>query len=222
MSEYAAWAKHHATIFGIYDEKEVVTLLSWEHVLGATPAELTDATNFLAKNQGMISSFKGKMSGHLDALIARLNDQRAQQSSQDQREREHDFGTCETCGSSGWVQVPHPKCIREGQWVPLAKARAGASYYTCVVLCSCALGRWTGGRRKPGPNGEQALTLESYSARNPGWRRQLQDRYDQERAERNALAELQPITPQIQRLDGTINRLVEGWKEKYAAERNGL
>ena len=191
---YAAWSEEYARMFGIRDDADLRTIMSWRFVFSATrtsEAEMKAASLWLARNVGVLGEVKerfgGKMTMHLSAVQRALREVRALDKDRieaRQREQETRLGSCTTCGSSGMVTVPNPKHVEGGEWRPVRIARGGSgpSYYTCAVLCSCALGRWKADRQ-----GERRqMTLEQYHAENPDWRQQLEERAEERRAEATA------------------------------------
>ena len=182
-------------MFGIRDDADLRTIMSWRFVFSATrtsEAEMKAASLWLARNVGVLGEVKerfgGKMTMHLSAIQRALREVRAlDQDRLDQRvqEQESRLGTCVICGSSGYVSVPHPKHVENGEWRPVRMCRGGSgpTYYTCAVLCSCARGRWKADHQA---EGWRQMTLEQYHGSNPDWRQQLEERAEERRAEATA------------------------------------
>lgn len=219
---YAAWTEEYSRMFGIRDPLDVRTLLSWRFVFSATrtsEAEMKAAALWLASNVGVLGEvrerFGGKMTMHLSAIQRALREVRALDKDRieaRQREQESRLGTCTICGSSGMVTVPNPKHVENGEWRPVRIARGGSgpSYYTCAVLCSCALGRWKADRQS---HERRQMTLDQYHAINPAWRQQMDERAEERRAEANA----SPAPAEWQRcIQGVIDRFFERQKTRKA------
>lgn len=179
---YDAWAARHARAFGMAQEADLATILSWEAsfmAAGYTADELADATDYiLAHTEAAFAEsdlkFFGKLVAHLGAIRRRITDRRAVVYRREADAHEHDRGTCTLCGGAGRVVVPHPSAVRDGDWVPVKVARAAPSWYTLAVFCRCPLGRWVMDRlAKSVPEGKRFLTLDEYERRNPRWRVQL-------------------------------------------------
>ncbi len=206
LTWFEAWAVHHGTVFGL-SESETPTLLSWEGALGATAEELYSATAALATNPRQFGEsearFAGKLTLHLTLLVSQIREQRSAAVSQ-QADPRDTLGTCTLCSSSGWVIVPHPNGLADGEWVPQRKARGGASYYTVAVLCSCALGRWMGQHRK-----SAGLTLQQYDRLNPRWPIQVARREREEAAYREAVLPV-ATSPEQQRYQQSLDGFIAG------------
>jgi hypothetical protein len=132
--EYDEWADRHGSTFGLVGEADIAMFHAWFDVFSAsgyTAAELTAATAAVAQQPPRFRS------EHLGAIHAAIRDRRARA----EAVRLHDpaevseRGTCALCGESGWVVVPHPKCVAAGEWV------AGMEGVTAAVTCSCFVGR---------------------------------------------------------------------------------
>ena len=196
MPWFGEWVKHHATVFGLHAEADVMTLLSWEPLFvaaGYTSGDLHAATDWLAVNAP--PKFRTE---HLGAIQSRIRDTRAVAYRAEMNAGGEDRGTCTLCGGTGRVVVPHVAGVRDGQWVPIDAARGGASYYTMAVLCRCALGAWVLAHneehlRERVP-GKRLVTLGEYEQRNPRWRVQREQRRREQR-ERAALG--RPPAPDL-------------------------
>lgn len=172
MQGFNDWLKHHCTVFGLHDPKQIETVASWQPLFdaaGYTAPQLTEATDWLALNAP-----PRFLNEHLPALRARLTEQRAIEYRR--AEDRFDGSTCVLCGGTGRLTVPHLGGVRNGDWLPLRIAGL-PHYYTCAVRCSCARGQF--GRFESTSGSQSLLSLEAYESRNPGWRRQLARR-DQE------------------------------------------
>ena len=191
---YAQWAAYHCEVFGLGD-RDLKTLLSWRELFltaGYQAGELRAATDAIALDPGSLGGmYQSKMTAHLTAIQSRIRNGRAivlERSKPSERER----GTCTKCGGCGYVTVPHPASIRDGEWKPMLVARANATYYTAAVVCSCALGRWlvdngkTKRRRTTGTD-DRILRLEDYERINPDWQEQLAAHRKMQRLRANAV-----------------------------------
>jgi hypothetical protein len=134
---------------------------------GYTPAELDEATSWLATHQP-----PRYRSEHLPGLIERVRSRREKQS---QAPPEDARGECALCGGCGRVIVPRPGCDP-----------CGGRWYTQAVLCRCPLGRWYGDRLAA----RCQLTLDAYEREVPHWRglAEEHDRYLRSLAAHDATA----------------------------------
>lgn len=203
MQGFSDWLKHHCTVFSIYDPERIETVASWQPLFdaaGYTAAELTTATDWLAMNAS-----PKYPSDHLGAIRSRLTDQRAL----DYRRAEDAYPSqCVLCGGTGRLVVPHLAGVRDGQWLPLRLTRIRATYYTCAVRCSCARGRF--GKFDGQRGGVTLLSIEEYERRNPGWRKQLVRREQEQRAQ----ADLAPV-------DSAWQKTVQGIMDRYGIRQPG-
>src|SRR5574341_500040 len=178
MTGYAEWVKRHAATFCLTADAELKALLSWEPVFdaaGYSVVELNEATIELGKSHVLVSyKYTPKMERHLAAIHSVIREARAVVYRRSTEDYEETHGTCSLCNSSGFVAVPHIRSVVGSEWLPMKVARGMATYYEQVVLCSCALGRWKGGRYtadEPKP-----MTMEYYESKNPYWREQMNAR----------------------------------------------
>lgn len=149
QAEWDGWAARHGQLFALTTDADARMLAEWAGLFaraGYAPAELTEATEWLATNAP--PRFRTE---HLPALLERLRDQRQRRPPP----AEDRWGTCADCHGSGLVSVPNPKAVALGRWGTLA------------VACGCPAGRrFREGRRA-------FLTLADYQAARPGWRDEL-------------------------------------------------
>lgn len=154
-------------------------LYSWFEVLYRYPLDaLTEASRRFA-----LRDYPSWRPDHLKALVGILHELDAERAAEGSDRPADVLGTCDRCGGTGRVTVPHPRCLREGRWLPLRLTRGGSAvYYTCAVTCTCALGRWYQQRatvRRDGQTRGQ-MGLEEYTTLNPRWDVQLALRAEQE------------------------------------------
>jgi hypothetical protein len=169
QSEWDDWVQSHSRIFG-FNDANILMLDAWRFVLGNnTVEELRTATKTLAG--GNHPSFPKE---HLGAITGVLRERRAVEYRREFEDVERQ-GTCETCGSSGFVSVPHLKGIVNGEWRAVRATRHRSSYYTQTVLCTCALGKWKRDRLGKTKSGEMRVMMElnAYAMNNPRWREQM-------------------------------------------------
>jgi hypothetical protein len=172
MTGYEAWGESYSGIFGLTNPGDLLMVAAWEDVFdyaGYTLSELEAAKKSLATHGGVI-----KREEHLDAIQRWIREQRQEALAREQKaEERYDRGTCIHCGNTGWVIVPHPKQIRDGQWLGTA---------TATVTCSCWMGQRIDktyrGPREEKPKDMRDLplpmTLAFYQEHNPGWFQQMQ------------------------------------------------
>lgn len=145
------WGKAHAARFRIDERKEAVTLFAWCELLataGFTPEELDEASKWIALNDP-----PAKYADHVPKLKLRVTMQR-----RNSGEAPAGFigGTCGTCQGSGCVIVPLVKGMQTKGGARVLDDR----WRTCVVRCTCQLGRAVQGGM---------LGLEAYEKLCPDW-----------------------------------------------------
>lgn len=164
QEEWTRWAERHGGLFGLIEDKDAGMLLELcEHFArqGHTPAELTEATEWLALNAP--PRFRTE---HLAALQERLREQRRRAGLR-RPAAEDDRGACVDCRGTALVSVP------------TLKAPPG-SCVTMAVVCGCPLGR---SFRQRNPNW---LTLAQYELARPDWRREVREQAERSPREANA------------------------------------
>jgi hypothetical protein len=207
--EYKVWVNYYVTAFALRSDEDLRTVLSWWEVLHSeAPEDLYEATNLLLR-----SSYPSFLRDHLRELTAFLRLLRAERLPDGSwSDAEGDRGSCVLCGGSGRVIVPHPRAVRDGEWVPLHVARGGAHWYTCAVCCACALGRWYGqhGLVRRGREQKALMSLDAYERLNPNWYRHMSVRAQQ-------VASIARLSPSrysgrltAEELDRVLRRLAEG------------
>jgi hypothetical protein len=181
---YEQWASHHAAIFNLNIDTDDNMLAAWIKVFqscGYSVEELFDATDQIAASTE-VPETRLQQLGALHATIR--SGRLARQSRFQGPYTVHHVCTFNLCDGVGWLTVPHPKSLENGQWI--------FPWYTCAVLCSCdqgkrvrqTFGAETTARKKiiPAP-----LSLEAYQRQNPFWRDQLVIRAEQQKQELQAI-----------------------------------
>lgn len=188
--EYGRWAEQHAVAFAFRDRQDVQTLLSedWYEVLGCYPV---DALRLATRRLLASGHYPPFLRDHPRALLQQLH---ALQAEDARPPAGPDLGTCTTCDGTGRVIVPHPRAVRDGEWLPLCVGRGAAVHYTAAVLCPCPLGRWFAAH---GCASQE--WLEDYERLNPRWRFHLAHRTAEERAAA-ALSGPSPFADVVRRL----------------------
>lgn len=169
MQTFTEWAEWHATLFGLTSDQDAKMLTAWTALFrqqGYTVPELVEATRWLAENEP-----PRYRSDHLDGLQRRLKLLRDQERKLwlDQSPPEDPRGRCVLCRGTGRVSVPTARALRRGQWG------------TCLVVCSCPLGKWYVER-----NQHHEQTLIDYEREVPGWREILREHDEGLKQEANA------------------------------------
>jgi hypothetical protein len=185
MNWFDEWLEKYLETFAL-DARADISLKRqlefWEPAIGhASKSELDSVTAWLVQNPDAFTKsqarFIGKAAMHLDTIKTRLRDMRAVNLETRRDDLDNRLGTCERCGGSGFVVVPHIRAVREGDWKPMHVARGGPSFYTQAVCCSCAKGRWVHENTEP-----KSMTLERYATLNPRWEIQINRRASEQNA----------------------------------------
>lgn len=188
---FTEWVKAYAVRFGMDSEPEVKTLLSWRELfvvqLGYSRDEMFLASDAVATSLP-VPRFRNE---HLDRLQSAVQKAR-RETLVARRETEAAFAVeqseCRLCLGCGWVSVPHPRDVVDGEWL---------GKHTLGVTCHCALGRLEQQRHdeftsKPRPGEHRvrakAITLEEYEGHCPQWQLQVKRKEAAERAVRKAKA----------------------------------
>lgn len=215
-TDYSRWKLEHATLFRFGDE-DLKMMDLWRPAFesrGFEVAELLECTTHLAQSEP-----KTWRSEHLNFILKRVAWRRAVRSLEfaAEQDRQEEF-TCRACDGSGVIVVPHPKSVRDGEWVH--------PWYECAVACSCRKGellveRYRAineiakeqGKRETKPFVPSLLTkIGDYDMRNPDWQRQMKAKVQKQQAEREALA----ATARDDSRRGPLAKMVRQLVEKQA------
>lgn len=127
------WVDLHCVRFGLTTEAELRMVQSWGPAFAAAGfnvEDLLEATNYMTTRAA--PQFR---SDHLRLIQQRINDRARAASAKLLAEPEDaETSTCDQCGNTAWVIVPHPRFIDAGQWLPPQPTAA-------VVCDACAKGR---------------------------------------------------------------------------------
>lgn len=202
MDWYESWVLDHCRTFAITLPEWTAAFLSWRSALvglGATEVELREATR-----RCLGDSPKPQFpADHLDAVQRHVG---AQKSATRRRAAERQLddgpGVCSYCGSTGWLAVPHPRFVIDGEWKPARyhEATGLPIHVTSAVTCTCPRGRQVHeatvtaqtdrGRAMP-------VSLEAYAADvNPAWREHLKEAEDAKAAMAKAQAAAAWLSPE--------------------------
>lgn len=164
---FTDWAVHHAIAFSMHAGQHAETIASWRDGFlagGYTPEELYAATTHMIAYR-----CPAKPWDHLQEIQAFVQARRAQarRAQSNTPSNGKDRGRCEKCCDSGWVIVPHPAFVRNGEWTPHSNG-----FPTAAVTCSCHAGVRT---RTPGADNSKALpmSLAEFEQICPSWREWL-------------------------------------------------
>lgn len=174
-SEYMSWVARHRTTFQL-PQSWVDSATEWHRVfesLSVTAAELSQATREMQLANAARSSWDHLY--EVKALIGRQRDaERTNEMRRAQTRQSEDQGECTDCRSlvdgSGMLQVPHPRWIKEGIWVPYGHSHDGEpKYHTAFVCCRCFAGRRASGEGRDMSKIEERyrppITIATYEAK---------------------------------------------------------
>lgn len=178
--DWIRWSDSHRERFALRTPADIAMVSHWyEHLCQFSFAELDMASRELLKDP------PGYRDAHVAGLLRILAGKRAAMSRTYASQQDDLFEPtrCGACGSTGWVIVPHPASIVQGEII------AGPSGYiaTFAVSCSCARGAAKARTYDAQPSDKRPLTLAIYEAKVcAGWRA-LMDEIAEQRKQKNAL-----------------------------------
>jgi hypothetical protein len=171
--EWAAWVDQHVTMFGM-NKEDIAMVASWRSALDAySPAELKAASIELLK---LAPTFRNE---HVSGLFRILGLKRAQQTKAfaAQRDDEYTGMRCSLCQQTGFVLVPHPQCVKDGEFIQ----GPGGYKATAAVTCSCHVGA-----RKQQSYDEskyRPMSLHAYETSiTMGWREMIEEKNGEDKA----------------------------------------
>jgi len=165
-------------MFGM-NEADIAMVVSWRNALDSySLAELKAASIELLK---LAPTFRNE---HVSGLFRILGVKRAQQTKAFAAQRDDEFTglRCSLCQNLGYVLVPHPQCVKDGEYIQ----GPGGYKATAAVTCSCHRGAsklqsFDQAKRRP-------MSLHTYETTvTTGW----QDMIDEKNKEDKGRAELQ-------------------------------
>src|ERR1043166_8865921 len=164
--EYRDWAAKYCAAFGLDRDSDKAMVQTWQKIfedLGYSVPELEKALTAIARNPPKFRS------EHLSAINQAINceRQRLVYESMEVEAAIDEFEQCKQCSSAGWVFVPHPRFLKDGEWI---YGPGGRSKPLCTVTCGCQVGQRLAGI----PRTKKAMSLESYEELNPEWREQIE------------------------------------------------
>jgi hypothetical protein len=184
-NEWNIWTEHHAALFQMHSDTDVKMFIAWRPLLdGYSLNELRAASNYLASN---VQAFR---TDHLRLLRLHIMGKRRDAQHLLDEARGEVSNVCDLCGGIGSVLVPHPACIRDGEFGPhpLSGRKEIAAVY-----CACERGRRGYEIQKTRASEDtrcKVMTcLGQYEIRNPGWMNQWKE-YE---AEKNAEIEARTL-----------------------------
>lgn len=169
--EWAEWVVSHATMFGMRSADDDAMVNAWRPALNQyTPNELEAASVALLKDG---PRFRDQ---HVAGLLRYLAMKRAQQAQAIAAQSDNGFtlAKCSVCQGGGYAIVPHPNCMKDGEFV----AGPGGYKTTVAVTCSCGIGfrkmqSFDAVEKKP-------MTLADYEAKHGrGWPSLMDDWRDE-------------------------------------------
>jgi hypothetical protein len=184
--EFDLWAIDYCNLFRLKPESLIGTLETWFEAFDANHCTTNELKLALAAMRRNPPEYDRE---HFRVLSLHVRHLRAEQSAAMVRAasqpKEEEYGICDLCGSTGWVTVPHPRCVREGDFWP--------PHYELAVYCRCGLGRWfydnhsdmREAMRRQGRT--PGVSIDVYEAWNPKWREQLEHRRHVEDTEWRAI-----------------------------------
>ena len=203
--QYAAWVKYHGDRFG-FSDADTGLLTRWYEVLGCYDYPLLhEATDLMLRTE-----YPDSARNHLKALLPLVRDLEGRSiRGRAKTARDDDRGSCTQCGGSGWrTDLPNPRSVIEGQWVP--------PHYTCAVYCLCALGRWIQQNAKRREGQSEPLDFGQYEHRNPTWMIQRGLFYSRLQAEGAALQEAEHEDGRTRDCREHLSALLQRLAEKFS------
>lgn len=206
--EFSRWAKHHMTLFGLSDRRDLDMLASWRRQLerlGFSEAELAEASERVALDP---PGWKGGMLAALRRAVESMRHvARMRAAAQRKAESEIVGQVCEHCGGVGQVIVPHRLDVSHGVWV--------APYRTFAVRCDCS--PYLPTESDSGASGERErhppqLTLSKYVEWvMHDWKQQMKARDDMLAAEANLMSQC----------PGPLDRVLGDLRRKWQDRQGG-
>jgi hypothetical protein len=184
---FFAWVGHYSAALGVSDELKLAMLRIWWPAFAAAGFVESD---FAASLPRLVTgeSVPNWPREHLAAVNRELRQARDRRTRRAESPAGAPEGTrCRFCEWTGWVEVPHPACVKDGTWQP--------PYTRACVACT----RCGPGSRKYRAACELAkeppLTLDHYELRHDAaWAEHLAERDEAERLMRRAVEATESVS----------------------------
>ena len=169
--EFKAWGKLHTTMFGM-DEPDKAMVASWRSALDSYSFEELKAASIELLSEA--PTFRNE---HVSGLFRILGLKRARQTAAFAAQFDYKSVSCGVCQNTGYVLVPHPECVKDGEFVQGPGGYKG----TAVVTCSCHVG----GRKLQSFDEapRRPLSLHAYeNSVTNGWREMIEEKNAEDKA----------------------------------------
>lgn len=135
-SEWTEWTKHHKSLFALRSDDDAEMVARWHPMLvDFSLLELREASNELVS---VGATYRDQhVSGLLRILATRRSRRIAAFAAEQHNGEQKVF--CGVCNDRGFVDVPHPACILDGEIVE-GVFGCFARFATVIVFCKCARG----------------------------------------------------------------------------------
>lgn len=191
MIGYEQWAIEYSSTFGLMTDRDVELFKSWGRVFemnGYSINELYDAMHEIASSSEVLTTRQQ----HLAAINQCIRGKRRERlrNSDSELHESPSKPICPLCANSGFVVVPHPRCMVEDQWAE--------PFHTASVLCAC----WIGQRRLTSHEKREVkmMRIGDYEQRFPHWREEMAQR-------QAALKEMRKAVDASMRVDSVSKQL---------------
>jgi hypothetical protein len=181
--EWDKWVAHHGDLFSMHSTADAKLFKAWRPLLvNRSLVELKAASAAMAEDPEKAKSNRASHYGYIRAFLTSYSSARHKAEVESR-----DYGVCVNCIGSGYISVPHPKLIKNGEWEH--------PWYTFAVFCRCSRGAMkfnalSGGlyekKQQMGGPELRPIGMDEYHQQFPNWQEMLAHREAIRRTEEGA------------------------------------
>lgn len=184
---YLQWSAEYGAMFGMNRTDDGPTFASWWKVFCAKQCTYQELEQAMLSIAGDKEIPKWRQE-HLEAInkqIARIRHEATIGLIRGNADDTPNKSTCERCGDTGMIVVPHPRFVVEGVWL-----QNGSYKPTAAVVCTCYRGRKIVEAQATKPMDGRCMTVGEYEEHIPRelWAALMSGKSNADREASNAMA----------------------------------
>jgi hypothetical protein len=202
---FQAWTADYCVSFGLGADFADVMLRRWWPAFQAAKYQQHELSAALQRVAAGANPPRWP-ADHLPAVNSAIRDLRVNAACDSVRETKAEGQPCYVCNWSGLVMVPHPACVKDGDWVP--------PHYTATVYCTrCGPGNRSYERacelaREKKISAGEPMTFDRYQHHIvPNWRELLLAKDERDRLMRRAVDATEGVSSTEAAIDAALTSM---------------